>query len=98
MIIKLPRGKTRLSFEPVQGDGYTITPAYYAKGVVLVQAPSTTGFKTRQARLASALGRYVNRERGYILSPAAAERFMVLVESGADASAITGTIFYSEEN
>lgn len=87
----------RLEFEPVtyqaagpwDGD-YRVTPARYAKGKVAVQCPSTTGYKTRAARLACALrGRYVNRERAYIMGRRTAERFLTLYHAGWDACAVT---------
>jgi hypothetical protein len=69
---------------------FTITPARYAKNKVLVQAHSDNGWKTRAARLIEGMGgRYTNRERGYIVSAACAERFQQRYAEGWDASVIT---------
>lgn len=92
-MLKLPRGNERLSFNVVIHPDYNIKPARYAKGKVLVVTPGCGGWKTRAARLAQAVGgRWVNRETGYIMSPAAGERFAALYDAGADACAITGEI------
>lgn len=66
---------------------YTVTPARYAHGMLAVSCPSSNGFKTRAARLCDHLkGRYSNRERAYILSPAKVERLNALFDAGRDAS------------
>lgn len=67
---------------------YSISPARYAKGKMAVRCPSSTGWKTRAARLAEAIarGRYTGREGAYIMSPAAAIRFERLFLDGWDAS------------
>jgi ATP phosphoribosyltransferase regulatory subunit HisZ len=64
-----------------------ITPARYAKGKMAVHCPSDgSGFKTRAARIASAMpGRYSNRERAYIMSPSAAKRVKAAYEAERDA-------------
>ena len=66
---------------------YTISPARYAKGQMLVRCPSTNGLKSRAACVAEALkGRYTHREHGYILSPTKAKRFEQLLRDGWNAS------------
>lgn len=67
---------------------YTIADARYAKGKKAVRCPSTDGYKTRAAYLASRLanGRYTGREKAYIMSPAAAVRFERLFAEGWDVS------------
>jgi hypothetical protein len=72
---------------------YSMSPARYAKGMLAVRCPSTTGYKTRAARLANALAtRYTNREHAYILSPNKADRFERLYAEGWDACVITGEL------
>lgn len=97
MKISLPRGKGRLTFDIVHHGrdvahnpegNWSILPATYASGKVVVQCPGYQGLKTRAARLAGAKGiggRYSNRSRGYVMSPAAAERFARLFFAGWDA-------------
>jgi hypothetical protein len=75
--------------------GYTITPARYAKGQMLVRCPSGDGYKTRAARL---IGdglkcRFSGRCGGYIASPAKARRFERLYAEGWDASSVTGKFY-----
>jgi len=75
----------------------TIWAARYAKRQVLIKCPSVDGFKTRAARLAEALkGRYTNRERGYIMSEAKAEKLMRLYLDGWDATIMTGELIAPE--
>lgn len=73
---------------------YTITPARYAKGKMIIRPKSDgSGFKTRAARLAEAKGiggRWVHRSGGYTVSPAAARRFEKLYAEGWDASTWDG--------
>lgn len=97
----LPRAKgAQLVFAPIHGQGprpsdgdFHIHPARYAKGKALIQTPSPDGWKTRAARLAEAVGgRWTNREGGYIVSPAQAERFQRLFAEGRDANAFTGKL------
>lgn len=67
---------------------YTIAPARYAKGKVVVRCPSTDGYKTRAAYLAAAKGiggKYVGRSGGYTMSPSAAKKFERLYAEGWDA-------------
>jgi hypothetical protein len=69
---------------------YTISPARYAKGKVVVCCPSTDGYKTRAAYLATAKGiggKYVGRSGGYTMSPSAAKKFKRLYEEGWNAYA-----------
>lgn len=97
--IEIPRGEGKLTFDQIAGgsekDGtFTIRPARYAKGKVIVQTPSTTGFKSRAARLAGHISRdqYTGREHGYVMSPAQAERFYKLFNEGTDAGAISNEL------
>lgn len=72
---------------------YTISPARYSKGKVVVRCPSRDGFKTRAARLAEGLrGRWTHRAGGYVMTPAKAARFERLYAEGWDASCITGEL------
>lgn len=66
---------------------YKITEARrYAKGKMLIQTVSDgTGMKTRADWLASALGRWVSRSKGYVMSPAAAAKFSMLYAAGFSA-------------
>jgi hypothetical protein len=97
---KIPRGTGGLDFKPMSGGisgphgRYSISPARYSSGKVAVQAPSEDSWKTRAARLAEHFsgGRYSNREKAYIMSPAAAERFVSHYHAGKDASLFTGSI------
>jgi hypothetical protein len=64
---------------------YSIHPIKGGKFVI--QAPSTTGMKTRAARLAEALkGRWTHGAGGYTVSARAAEKFPKLYEEGWDGS------------
>lgn len=56
-----------------------------AKDSVVVSCPSPDGFNTRASRLASTLGRYVNRARGYVMSERQAQRFEDFYRDGWDA-------------
>jgi hypothetical protein len=70
----------------VESQAYSITDARYAKGKKVVRTPSNTGYKTRAAYLVEALGgRWVNRGGGYVVSPAAADKFERLYRAGFDA-------------
>jgi len=72
--------------------GFSVHKARYAKGMMLVQAPSQTGFKSRAQRLLGALNfRWTNRERGYVGSPTKVAKFEKLYAEGWDAS------FFSSE-
>jgi hypothetical protein len=66
---------------------YTISPARYAKGQMVVHCPSTNGYKTRAARLiGDGLNcRWVGRSRGYVASPAKVAKFEALYAAGFDA-------------
>jgi len=65
----------------------TFAPARYAKGKIAVRCPPNgTGWKTRAARIASAVSaRYSNREKAYIMSPSAAAKVKALYEAERDA-------------
>lgn len=70
-----------------EGQGYSVTYARYAKGKMLVRAPGENGFKSRAARLITALGgRWTNREDGYVCSHRAVDRLETLFREGWDAS------------
>jgi hypothetical protein len=75
-------------------EEYTVHPAAYAKGKLLVRCPSSDGFKTRAARLIGdgLKGRWTNRESGYLASPARVEKFKRLYAEGWDGSFITGEL------
>lgn len=64
-----------------------IVKAQYAKGRVVMICPSDgSGQKTRAARLAEAFGgRWVNRSRGYNMSPKRAESALQHWREGYDA-------------
>lgn len=69
---------------------YSVSKARYAKGMMLVRAPSTDGFKNREARLLTALNfRWTNRENGYVGSPTKVAKFMKLHAEGWDANYIS---------
>lgn len=65
----------------------TYNKARYAKGMIAVHCPPDgSGYKTRAARIASGLpGRYSNRERAYIMTPANAARMKRMYDAGSDA-------------
>lgn len=73
---------------------YSISQARYAKGKMAVRCPSSTGMKTRAARLAGAIcrHRYTHREGAYIMSTSQAQRFEALYLQGYDACVITDKI------
>ncbi len=87
-----PAEKAERKAPPVPAEpGYTIGDARYAKGQKLVKTvPSGTGLKSRAERLIGdgLKGRYTNRERGYVVSPAKAARFEEMYTQGWDASPI----------
>lgn len=90
-------GRAAVSNAPNEAP-YSIGAAQYAgrwngKPQKAVRCPSSTGYKTRAARLVEALkGRYSHRERAYIVSPAKAAKFEKLYADGWDASAVTGEL------
>ena len=81
-----PKGR-RVKTEPYSAEGgdersgmYTISPARYAKGKVIVKAPGKGGFKTNVGSIAEESGgKYTNRERGYVMSPTQAKKFEMRV-------------------
>ena len=81
-------------------DDYTIVDARYAKGMKAVRCPSTTGYKTRAARVAAyfARDRYSGRERAYIMSAAAARKFAWHYEFGWDAAYMTRKLLPPQED
>jgi hypothetical protein len=94
-VIQIPRANERLHFDSIVVDNaFKIDPARYAKGKVIVQTPSDTGWKTRAGRLADTIarGNYTNREKGYVMSPSQAEKFQKLFAEGWDASSFTRTL------
>lgn len=78
---------------------YSIAPARYSKDNFIVQAPSSTGYKTRAARLiGDGLNcRYTNREQGYVASANKVKKFEKLYAEGWDASTITGELYLRED-
>ena len=72
---------------------YTISPAPYAKGKLIARpADSVSGFKGRASFLIEALGgKYVNRSRGYTMSPTAVEKLAALSKAG-----FTAVLFLKE--
>lgn len=79
-------------------EEYSIHPARYAKGKVIIRTPGRNGFKTRAARIAGdGLGlSYAGRSGGYTASPSQAERFQRLYSAGFDASWVTGSLDHFE--
>lgn len=75
-------------------DAYSIHPARYAKGKLIIRTPSRDGYKTRAERIAGdGLGlSYAHRSGGYTASPSQAERFERLYLAGFDASWVTGAM------
>jgi len=75
--------------EPVEPQPveYSVIPASYARGKMVVRSLIRNGYKTRVDYLAEALGgRWVNRSGGYVMSPAAAEKLARLHRAGFDAA------------
>jgi hypothetical protein len=72
----------------------TTTPARYAKGKLAVRPEKDgTGFMTREARLAGALGYWSNRERAYILTPGAVRKWeRYVADPGYDVNLISGKL------
>jgi hypothetical protein len=66
----------------------------YAKGKVCVRTPSDgSGWKTRAARLAEALGgRWTHRAGGYLMTSRRAEVFALKYAQGWDANGFTGEL------
>ncbi len=88
-VVDIPRtgdGMGHLRFDPIKGDGYEITPARYAKGKALVRVKDNAGYLTSAGTIADILAHghvgYSNREKGYIMSPATAEKFQKYVIEG----------------
>ncbi|MER9615588.1 hypothetical protein [Mesorhizobium sp. M0207] len=77
----------------LQGS-YSIGRARYAKGMLAVRCPSSTGYKTRAARLiGDGLNcRWSGRERAYIASPSKVAKFEKLFAGGWDASSFSGAL------
>ena len=83
---------------------YLIGDARYAEGKKVIQPKdSRDGFKGRASYLAEALGgRWVHRSHGYVISPAAAQKFEKLFEAGFDAispafKSVRPGLFYHQE-
>lgn len=84
--------------EQAAAEDYTITIkplSTRGKPYAIVRCPSSDGYKTRAARLASSIARdrYSHRQGGYVMSTGAAARFEALYAAGADACAITGNVY-----
>lgn len=75
-------------------DEFSIVPARYARGKLVIRTPSRDGYKTRASRLAGdGLNlAYSHRSGGYTASPSQAERFRRLYFAGFDASWVTGKL------
>lgn len=73
---------------------YRITEARYAQGKRIIHTKGDGGYKSRACRLAGdGLGlHWTGRCKGYVASPAQAERFERLYRHGFDASAYSGAI------
>lgn len=85
--------KEAVELDEFREDDISIEPARYAKNMMLVKAPSSTGFKSRGDRLAGALGgKWTNRERGYVMSKAKAEKLRKLYADGWDAEFFGSTL------
>jgi hypothetical protein len=68
---------------------YSVSPARYAKGMLLVRITSEGAYKTRAARLIGdgLKARWTNRCGGYVASPAKVAKFERLYAQGWDAAA-----------
>ena len=67
----------------------TLQTARYAKGKMLVRLPSNGGYKTAAHFLAECLGgRFVGREKGYILSPNQVTRLLELHARGCNGAKV----------
>jgi tail lysozyme len=82
-----PAGAQRAPGEATEaGAEYAAIPARYAKNKMLVRSDDGSGFKTRAAYLAEALGgRWSNRESGYVMSRAAVTKLEQLYAAGFNA-------------
>lgn len=73
-----------------QETAFAVSNARNAKGMLAVRCPSSTGFKTRAARLCEGLrARWTNRDSAYILSPSKVRRLTKLYDEGWDANIIS---------
>ncbi len=82
--------KERLPREGVSdGLKWTLSPARYAKGMVVFRQEGNQGMKGRGSRLAEGLrARWNHRDGGYVLSPSKARKLIEYMEKGWDASLI----------
>lgn len=78
---------------------YSITPARYAKGKLIIRTTSNGGYKSRACRLAGdGLNLpYSHRSGGYTASQGQADRFERLFQAGFDACFFSGAIDHDGE-
>lgn len=81
--------------------GYSEIPHYRHNraGKVLVQTSTGSGYKTRAARLINCKGfgaRWVNRDKGYVMSRTGFTKFAKAYASGADGCIITRQIEHAK--
>lgn len=95
-----PRRAKAQPFHAQLEGAYSVSPARYAKGMMAVRTVGRDGYKSRACYLAERLanGRHSNRARAYIMSPAAAARFVKLYAEGWDANAWTGELIPPRES
>jgi len=66
---------------------YSVRPARYAKGKMVVSKIESDGYKSRFGRLVEVLGgKWVHRDHGYQLSPTKLAKFEQLFADGWDGS------------
>lgn len=73
---------------------YSVRPARYAKGMLIVTCDPNGGYKSRAQRLIGdgLNARWTNREGGYTASPSKVARFERLYSEGWDACSFTGAL------
>jgi hypothetical protein len=82
----------------VQKATFTVSPARYAKGKMIVRAPSTDGYKTQAGRIAEAVGgKYSGREKGYVMAPTRAKLMEHLMDVGAEANIMDNRVTIGEQ-
>lgn len=86
--------------ETLEYPVFSISPARYAKGMMAVCCKGDgSGYKDRAMCLAAyfARDRYTGRENAYIMSPAAARKFVEHYKKGFDASCIERRLIQPRE-